>query len=61
MSWVPQAAWISGCSNYPAQNKPYAIKVPGRNRSDVKNPSVAMPVNINNDNSKNKSFCHSGP
>lgn len=39
-------------SNYPQQNQPYSIKVPGKNRSAVKNPSVAMPVNINKDDSK---------
>lgn len=39
-------------SNYPQQNQPYSIKVPGKNRSAVKNPSVAMPVNINKGDSK---------
>jgi len=39
-------------NNYPPNNKPYSIKVPTSNKSDVKNPSVAMPVNINNDNNK---------
>jgi chromosomal replication initiator protein len=39
-------------SNYPSHKQPYAIKVPTSNRSDVKNPSVAMPVNINQNNTK---------
>jgi len=39
-------------NNYPPNNQPYSIKVPTSNKSDVKNPSVAMPVNINNDNTK---------
>ena len=39
-------------NNYPPNHQPYSIKVPTSNKSAVKNPSVAMPVNINNDNTK---------